>query len=231
MSTVAANTPAQSTNNAGAAPTETPTTPPAGTPAADAKPAEQTPEVKSLVTDGGEGEGKAPASGDAPNETPAKGDKAIVPEKYDLKLSEKSPLSDEHLQQVAEYAKEKGLSQEQAQELLAREEKSVGSYIQEIHKQHGERVDGWIDAVKADKEIGGDNFKESVHYSNQFVKKFASPELINELRVSGFGNHPEVVRMFARAGRAMANDKLVTKGVETKPVKSTAEVFYPNQTK
>jgi hypothetical protein len=37
--------------------------------------------------------------------------------------------------------------------------------------------------------------------------------------------------MFSRAGKAMANDKLITKTVESQPSKSAADVFYPNQNK
>ncbi len=236
MGTEAAQPSAQATTNADAKPN--PVQPPAlaaDAPPAENKPAEgkaaaQEPAVqKTLVTglEGGAGDGQA--SGDPANATPKpEDDKQVVPEKYELKLAENSPLSAARLDAIAAEAKAKGLSNEAAQELVAREEGVVSGYVKGLHETMAERQTQWIDTVKNDKEIGGDNFKEAVHYSNQFVKKFGSENLIKELELSGLGNHPEVVRMFSRAGRAMANDKRVNKGVESKPEKSAAEIFYGN---
>lgn len=234
MGTEAANTSAQATTNADAKPnTQTPPAAAAATPAENKSatpPANQEPSLQKTLVTGLEDKGDGQASGAQPDPDPKPtDDKPVVPEKYELKLAENSSLPAARLDAIAAEAKEKGLSNEQAQELVAKEEGVVNGYVKGLHETLATRQNQWIETVKADKELGGENFKEAVHYSNQFVKKFGSENLIKELEVSGLGNHPEVVRMFSRAGRAMANDKLVTKGVESKPEKSAAEIMYPNQ--
>ncbi len=235
MGTEAAQTSAQAPTNADAKPT--PIQPPAlaESPPANTKPVEGTPVAqepalaKTLVTGLADDKGEGQASGDPAKADPKPADdKPVVPEKYELKLAENSPLPAARLDAIAAEAKAKGLSNEQAQELVTRDEGLVSGYVKGLHETMAERQTQWVETVKNDKEIGGDNFKEAVHYSNQFVKKFGSENLIKELELSGLGNHPEVVRMFSRAGRAMANDKLVNKGVESKPEKSAAEIFYGN---
>src|SRR5688572_20896218 len=54
--------------------------------------------------------------------------KPVVPEKYDLKLPEGSLLEAAQMEKISAYAKEKGLSNEQAQELLERENDAVSGY-------------------------------------------------------------------------------------------------------
>ncbi len=182
----AATTSAQATTNADAKPNETVVVPPTE---AAAKPPEAPVEAKTLVT-GLESEAKA--SDAKPTEPPAKDDKPVVPEKYELKLSEKSQLSQANVDALSAYAKEKGMSNEQAQELLSREEQAVGGFVKGLHDNLAARQTEWVNAVKNDKEMGGDNFKEAVHYSHQFVKKFGNEAIMKELELSGLGNHPEV---------------------------------------
>jgi len=60
--------------------------------------------------------------------------------------------------------------------------------------------------MKSDKEIGGDSFTPSVKHAQNAINKFGTPELKSALDSYGMGNHPELVRVFARIGKAMAED-------------------------
>jgi hypothetical protein len=70
----------------------------------------------------------------------------------------------------------------------------------------------WVTEMKSDKEIGGDNFTPSVKQAQNAINKFGTPELKTALDSYGMGNHPELVRVFARIGKAMAEDTHVSGG-------------------
>lgn len=146
---------------------------------------------------------------------------------YKLKLEENSLLDNSHVEQVTDWAKEHNLSNEQAQELLSWQEKSLSNWIEANQKLHEEEVKSWRDQVINDETMGRQHLKQTVADARGFVKKFGSPEFIKMLDDTGYGDHPEVVRMFAMAGAAMNDDSLVMPKahVTTKPIE---EVFYGN---
>lgn len=154
-----------------------------------------------------------------------------APEKYELKLPEGSHLKADHLEKIVSYAKERGLSNEDAQKLLERENSVVAGFVEDQKQQLKQTTDAWMKEVESDKEIGGTNYKQNVAYANEVVKKFASPQFIKTLNETGLGNHPELVRVFARIGKLMANDKLVVPGTQSIAKKSIEEVFYGASTK
>lgn len=153
--------------------------------------------------------------------------KPVVPEKYDLKPPEGSVLDAKAIETVTAQAKAMGLTNEQAQAYLNDKDTQVRSF----HTQQKEALDArrvtWADAVKNDKELGGDNLNESVETAKRFVKEYASDALKKELDDTGLGNHPELIRMLARAGKAMKDDKTVFPGSQGgSAAKSIEDVFY-----
>lgn len=156
----------------------------------------------------------------------------VVPEKYDLKLPEKSHLQASDVDKIAVYAKERGLSNEQAQEILNRENEAVGKFIESERSRIEELTQKeWVSQIKADKEIGGDGFAKNIEMAKRAVTKFADQKLIDELEATGFGNHPELVRMLVRVGKQMSEDSLVLPGA--RPAKKEVpmeELFYGKQT-
>lgn len=164
-------------------------------------------------------------------EKPAK----VVPEKYELKTPDGSLLDPKHIEALQSYAKEKGLSNDEAQALLERESGAVAAFArgqQEAHKRGGtewtKRVDGYEAALKADKELGGEAFAANAEIAKRAIDRFA-PELKPILDETGFGSHPDLFRAFHRIGKAMEEDKLVNPGSKAPgqgDKKSTAEKFY-----
>jgi hypothetical protein len=152
-----------------------------------------------------------------------------VPDKYDLKLPEKTLLAPERLQGVAEYSKKHGLSQEAAQGLVDRENEAVMSYAKAYEDSVNENIDSWESKTKADKEIGGVHFAENIGHAKRALESFGSQELKQALSQTGLGNHPELIRMFSKIGRQMAPDKLVAPGsVSPGGRQGIAELFYDN---
>jgi len=157
-----------------------------------------------------------------PTETP-KEVAPVVPEKYDLKLSEGSLLSADMLEKVSQYSKELKLTNEQAQTVLAEREEAVASYVEERNQR-------WANEAKGDKEIGGEKLTESVEMSKRVVERFG-PEIKAELYATGFGNSPNVIRFLTRIGKAMSDDQLVIRGAQGIEKPPIEERFYPNSKK
>lgn len=158
-------------------------------------------------------------------------EKAVVPEKYELKLPEGSQLSADRLEKISQYAKEKGLSQEAAQGLVEEETAAVNEFHSASIQSYQKQISSWAEETKKDPEIGGQNYEATIKLAQSGMKQVASPKLIELMDTVGFGNHPEVIRMFAKIGSAMQNDKLVRGNLSAVKNVPLEEKFYGAQTK
>lgn len=228
MSEEAAATPAAVTTNAGeAANVQNETTAPAANGTAEA-PAQPNGDKK---PEGGADAKPQEATPDKKTETTDTKAAAAPPEKYELKLPEGSKLTQSKVDQVALYAKENGLSNEVAQKLLERESQAVQEFESEIKSEHLKRVEQWKSEVEADKELGGDLYKQNVELAKRVAHRYASPEFLKVLDESGFGNHPELVRVFSRIGKQMSEDQLIMPGAQSGGNKPIEDFFYGQSNK
>lgn len=182
---------------------------PASTPVPEeTKPAPETEGEKPAVESPEDGT-KTPEE-DGTAATP-EGDKTPEPAKKEdgdltLTLTDGSGLTQKDVDIVTAFAKENGLSKESAQKLLD----SRAAHYAEFKNGQTEflktQQTKWLDDSKADKEIGGANWDQSVALAKMPIAKFASPGLKKMLDDSGLGNHPEVIKMFARIGKTMQPD-------------------------
>lgn len=170
-----------------------------------------------------EGEGAKPTA-------ESKEAQKVVPEKYDLKLPDNSHLTPAYIEKIASYAKDRGLSNEEAQQMLERENSVVSEVLSQKEAEFRARTEEWKELAKADKEIGGEGFAKSTELAKRVIQKFASDELKDELNRTGFGNHPELIRVFTRIGKLMSEDQLVMPGTQAGGKKSLEDIFYPTQT-
>lgn len=151
---------------------------------------------------------------------------------YDLKLPQGSSLDAAHLDEVKAMAKELGLSQEAAQRLVERDNALLSKSAEQNQAMVSEKVSQWAEQAKADKEIGGVNLQSSITDAKTALDRFGTPEFKGMLNQSGVGNHPELIRLLSKVGKAMREDKMVTGS--SKPVqdhKSFADAFYPGMAK
>lgn len=173
---------------------------------------------------------KEPEKSDAP-EKPAEQEKTGAPEKYELKIPKDSLLPEGYVDRVASYAKENQLTNEQAQKVLERDVGIVADFqksqLETFEKQKVE----WFELSKADKEIGGDHFAESAENAKRAIERYGTAEFKAELNKTGLGNYPELVRIFARIGKAMASDQLVHASKNSAANKPVEDMFYPQQNK
>lgn len=150
----------------------------------------------------------------------------IVPEKYDLKIPDGALITAADVERIAAFAKERGLSNEEAQAVLERDNANIVSYQENQRAQLEKLKTDWVEQVKSDKEIGGAVFNESIELSKRVIERFGSQELKQQLDATGFGNHPELVRIFSKIGKAMGDDKLVIVNRQDQPKKTLAEKMY-----
>ena len=159
-----------------------------------------------------------------------------VPEKYELKLPEKSLISDERLEKIESLSKDRGFSNEEAQQVLDSHNDAVEEAIKEYEEAGAENLKElaevtWPKESEEDKEIGGEKFKENVELAKRVITKYGSEKLTKILNDTGYGNHPELLRVFVNIGKVMADDQLVlgkTQGAESE--KSIADKFYGDTT-
>lgn len=155
---------------------------------------------------------------------------AGVPEKYDLKMPDGIALDPERMAKYEPLFREANLSNEAAQKLVdqfANDTKAeVDASNAALVKQH----DAWVESCKGDTEFGGQKFDESIKHAQSFIAKYGTPELKQFLNTTGAGSHPELVRAFVRAGKAMAEDVIV-QGKSEAPAKSPALQIFPSMQK
>jgi hypothetical protein len=222
---------------------QTTTTPAAAAPAADAPPAtlltdasqDATAATQDSPGEGtGEGQGDKPASdgGEKPGDKPASdggekpGDKpAGAPEKYELALPEGMTLDEATFAAAEPVLRELGLNNEQATKLA--------SVIAEVRASEAEafvqQVQEWGKTTQADPEIGGKALEATLTEGRKALAKHGTPELRALLDNTGLGNHPEVVRFFARVGKTILTEDSVVTGERSGGTKSMAERLYGNK--
>lgn len=146
----------------------------------------------------------------------------VVPERYEFSAADGREYDAEVLAAFEDVAREAGLSNEKANLVLGR----MSEMLEARQQSQLEAARGlWLDEVRADKEIGGGKLPENLAVAKRALQAFGSAELTELLNRSGLGNHPEVIRMFYRAGRALSEDGMVN---GNKGEALTAQSFYGN---
>lgn len=148
---------------------------------------------------------------------------SAAPENYEFSVPEGLELDTVLIEKVTPVFKELNLTQEQAQKLVA---------IQTEHVK--EQVKQWEDKKAKDKEdtlkMLGPKHAEELSHASRFINQIAGEKaesIKSKLEWTGLGNDPEIVEFFIKAGKMLAEDKLV-EGKPTTPPKSTAKVLYPD---
>lgn len=173
----------------------------------------------------------ADAASAAKNEEDAKAAKDAealkhAPEKYDLKAAEGSTLNPEVQALFETVAKELDLPNAAAQKLV----ETMGPKIAQAQAAQFAQIQAdWTTQAKGDKEFGGDNLNANLAVAKKALDTFGTPELKTLLNETGLGNHPEIIRAFVRAGRAISPDKFVPAGGGSNTPRDPAKTLYPNQ--
>jgi hypothetical protein len=149
-----------------------------------------------------------------------------APEKYELTLPEGVTMDESGLTSFSELAKDLNLTQDAAQAMLAKMAPAMQARQADVKQA---AMAEWGTQSKGDAEFGGAKLTENVALAEKALKQFGTPELSTLLKESGLGNHPEIIRAFYRAGKAISEDGSFVNGA-TKGAgnESAAQRMYPN---
>ncbi len=148
-----------------------------------------------------------------------------APEKYEFTQPDGQQFDSAVLAAYSEIAKELKLPQAHAQKVIDK----VAPVIQARQAEHLAQVkQDWAAAATIDKEFGGDNLQINMSAAKKALDAFGTPELKGLLEETGLGNHPEVIRMFYRAGKAIQQDTVVMGAVSNSASPSIEHRLYPN---
>lgn len=139
--------------------------------------------------------------------------KPAVPDAYKFEsLTEGYDFSAEAQAEWSGVFKELGLTQEQASKLVEMDAKRQAAGAQASEQAaiefRNQQVSKWESELKQDAAFGGANFEANVTVAKQFLADYGTPELSAFLAESGLGSHPEVVRLFHKAGKELGEGKL-----------------------
>lgn len=131
-----------------------------------------------------------------------------------LKLPDGSLLTTADMERLTTYAKEKGLSQEAAQELLDRDHSTVKTFHEVQKKQLDDMKKVWVKEIQDDPVYGGKDAKKNQEISKRGVNYIGKQigkekELVQILELTGLGENPVFIRMFHHIGKVIADDTFV----------------------
>lgn len=107
-------------------------------------------------------------------------------------------------QKLATEAKLEGPVAQKLLDLGVKMQARQGELAVEAWKQQDQK---WVEAVKADPSIGGQNLEKTVTAARAGVRWAGGDALATALDELGVGNHPLLVAAFARIGQGLAEDK------------------------
>lgn len=147
----------------------------------------------------------------------------VSPDDYkDFELPEGMELDENLLKEAAPLFSELGLTKEQAQKFVDLQAKQVQSQVE----AHTKQVNEWTEAVKNDKELGGEDFDKNIGVAKLGIEKVGSPELKELMDNYGIGSHPEVVRAFYKIGKLVQEDNPESGARVSNTQKSVVERLY-----
>lgn len=121
----------------------------------------------------------------------------------------KSGLDVDDLKRLESWAKDMGLSREQAERIRDRHAVEQSEREAVMRKQDI----AWQRELAGDPDFGGANWDRTVSDANRALRQYdPTGEAVELLRSTGYGSHPAIVRVLARIGRDMAEDNVIRGG-------------------
>lgn len=164
-----------------------------------------------------------PAADDA---TPA----PVIPEAYELTAPEGMTLDADLLAEATPIFKEMGLTNEAANKVLpiakTLMDKTRDATVQQLIDQGAQQRKAWLDEAKADPEIGGAKWENTLHAASRALDALGHVEgsplrvLLNE---TGIGNHPAMIGAMAQIGAMVGEDGAFVRSDAGSKVEQTRE--------
>ncbi len=121
-------------------------------------------------------------------------------------------------------AREHKLSKEAAQALIDLDVQR----LQVQTEQHNRQRLAWREQIKQDDEYGKANFNRTLRSARTALLRFdPSGEVKQLLNLTGGGDHPAIIKMFAKINAAIAEDEFISGSGSNNKQKSLAERLWP----
>ncbi len=151
----------------------------------------------------------------------------VVPEKYEYN-KEGLLLSEKEITRLESEAKEKGLSQDEFAALMENDNARISEFVENRKEAFLSQVKTWGEQAMNDPEFGGDNFVASSENAKRAIDKFGGESLKQILNETGYGNHPEIFKAFAKIGKAMSDDSFVKAKAHAPAQPDRLARYYPS---
>ena len=153
-------------------------------------------------------------------------------ESFELKLPEDSKVSQERASTIIADAKEQGLPPSAAEALIKNEDAVLKGVEVAQKKLVLDQRKEWVESLKKDPTWGGEKWNETVQLAKRGLEAHGDEEMKKFLGVTGLGDNPSVIKLFARLGKMAADDKLVRDGVKVRATeRSYADILYGDSSK
>ncbi len=154
-------------------------------------------------------------------------DKAGAPEEYgEFTFPEGINPSSEMVTEFSTIAKELDLDQATAQRFVDLQGKFELQRAEAAAQAWEDTISGWLDEAKADKDLGGDKWDETMAVCARAMEAFGSPELKEALNFSGLGNHLAVIAFVHAIGSEVSEDGFRATGRAGKGETSAADAIF-----
>ncbi len=191
------------------------------------------------------GDPAAPPADDPPPDAGDKppGDKPEprAPETYaEFTIPDGLTMDEAGMTEFQALAKEQDLTQEQAQKLLEFGGSKIKDMVTAPYRMWNELQTTWQAEINADPEIGGTHLEDTIAAaaelykispSNPYVKSETEAKALQDaLNLTGVGNNPAMVRLFARIGMSLREPAPLSGGVVPQE-KNILDSLYPSMAK
>ena len=172
-------------------------------------------------------------------EAEAEVEKPTAPDKYELSLKDADgndvALDAEALEAAEPVFRELNLTNDQANKLMPVAQdfanRTAEATIAKIVEAGAQQRKDWYDAFKADPEIGGAKQQETEHLAAKALDSLGYPagsDFRKALTETGFGNHPEMIRVFRKIGEIVGEDGFVRADAGSPQKSDRLETLYPD---
>ena len=112
----------------------------------------------------------------------------------------------EQTENFRQFAHQLGLNNQQAETIYQAYQQDIAERDQ-VSQQQFEQFE--VDNLNALQQEWGDQFNHNLEMARRAFMNFATPEAVQIVEETGMGNHPELLKVFARIGEVLAEDSVL----------------------
>lgn len=148
---------------------------------------------------------------------------------WELKAPEGSDLPAEAVKAAETFAKENGLTQAQAEKILARDIAGRTASLESQKADIAKTGDVWLEEAKKHPEIGGDKLPAAVANAKRAMQAMCTAEERQAIANSPFANNPMFIAIMNRAAGFLPAEDTIHTGAGAVTETNAARIMYGNR--